>query len=48
MGCILNALHDVPNGAKVLDLPSGTGRLFPELSARGFEGDRGRFLSAHG
>ena len=37
MRCILKALRGVPRGAKVLDLPCGTGRLLPELAARGFD-----------
>ncbi len=36
MRCILSALNGLPRGAKVLDLPSGTGRLMPELIERGF------------
>jgi SAM-dependent methyltransferase len=36
MRCILSALCNVPRGAKVLDLPCGTGRLVPELTRRGF------------
>jgi SAM-dependent methyltransferase len=36
MRCILSALRDVPAGARVLDLPCGTGRLVPELTQRGF------------
>ena len=34
--CIFSALRDLPNGARVLDLPCGTGRLVPELTRRGF------------
>lgn len=36
MRCIQRALKDVPRGARVLDLPCGTGRLLPELTAMGF------------
>ena len=35
--CILSSLSHLPRGATVLDLPCGTGRLLPELAARGFE-----------
>jgi ubiquinone/menaquinone biosynthesis C-methylase UbiE len=34
--CIEHALHGVPAGAHVLDLPCGTGRLGPLLAAKGF------------
>ena len=36
MRCIRAALRGVPSGARVLDLPCGTGRLLPELSGMGF------------
>lgn len=36
MRCILQALAPVPSGASVLDLPCGTGRLLPELAAKGY------------
>src|SRR5688572_27636378 len=36
MRCIRRALQGVSAGARVLDLPCGTGRLLPDLSAMGF------------
>lgn len=35
MRCILQGLREVKSGAAILDLPCGTGRLLPELSAKG-------------
>ncbi|HWB20794.1 MAG TPA: class I SAM-dependent methyltransferase [Phycisphaerales bacterium] len=37
MRCILAGLGEMKRGAKVLDLPCGTGRLLKELSERGWE-----------
>lgn len=35
--CIRRALTSLPTGARVLDMPSGTGRLLPLLKGMGFE-----------
>lgn len=35
--CIAEALTGTPPGSRVLDLPTGTGRLLPMLLARGFQ-----------
>ena len=37
MACIIQALEGVPAGAKVLDLPCGSGRLENMLLERGYE-----------
>lgn len=35
--CVVAALSDVPAGSRVLDLPCGTGRMFPILTGLGYE-----------